>query len=192
MILGYKGKFLLVPVLFFLFPWYGFSGDYTLGYGLVFSGNELPADKIGDDFSRIAAGGHSSYFYIEKKVADSFTLSMSPGAMNFEDNEAQFHVQYNILSANYKMDTKLFPVVGTGLGACIATLTEGPGGLGEVQAGHFMRNSTFLWMARAGLGYRFANRVELILEGRAIGFLDGEFGKLNSYNAGFAVGYSPE
>lgn len=37
---------------------------------------------------------------------------MSPGAMNFEDNSAQFHVQYNIISTNLKMGIDLFPVFG--------------------------------------------------------------------------------
>lgn len=192
MICAGHGKYFILAVVLTLFSQRGFAGDYTLGYGLVFSANELRADEIGEDFSRIGPGGHSSYFFVEKNIADDFTLLMSPGAMNFEDGEAQFHVQYNVLSANYKMDARLFPVIGAGLGGCIATLTEADGDFGEIQTGAFIRNSTFLWMARAGFGFHFTNRIELIFEGRAFGFLDGKFRNMNSLNAGFSLGYTPE
>ena len=182
-------KILFGTIFLFIFIFNSFGSEYTIGYGLVFSLNELNANKLSTDLSNISAGGHSSYFYIEKNLNDYFTLSMSPGAMNFEDNSSQFHVQYNIISTNFKMNTKIFPIIGVGMGGCIATLTEGSGDLGQVQNGYFIRNSTFLWMGRVGLGYRISERVELILEGRAIGFFDLKFQNLNSYNVGFALGY---
>ena len=46
-----------------------------------------------------------------------------------------------------------------------------------------------MWMGRVGLGYRIFNNIELILEGRGIGFFDSNFQNLNSYNIGFALGY---
>jgi len=166
-----------------------FASGFTLGYGLVFSVNELRAGDIDGSFSDIAPGGHSSWFYIEKHIDDRFSLAMSPGAMNFESGDSQFHVQYNILSANFRLRGKLYPVVGAGLGGCIATLTEGSGERGEPQSGSFVRNSAFLWMYRAGLGYRISDRWEATAEARSIGFFDARFKRLTSYNAGFSVGY---
>jgi hypothetical protein len=37
---------------------------------------------------------------------------MSPGAMMFEDGESQLQFQYNLLSMNYKMGSRVFPVAG--------------------------------------------------------------------------------
>ena len=83
----------------------------------------------------------------------------------------------------------LFPVFGFGLGGCIATLTEVPGALGEVQNGSFIRNSTIVWMGRTGLGYRIIKKGELIVEGRVIRFYNSKFQYLNYYNIGFSLGY---
>lgn len=93
--------------------------DYTFGYGLVFSLNELKSENISSYFPNIAPGGHSSYFYVEKSINEYLTISISPGAMNFEDNSSQFHAQYHIISTNFTMGTDLFPVFGIALGAVL-------------------------------------------------------------------------
>lgn len=44
-----------------------YGDDYTFGYGLVVSLNELKSENISSFFPNIAPGGHSSYFYKEYK-----------------------------------------------------------------------------------------------------------------------------
>lgn len=162
--------------------------EFSLGYGLVFSLNRLAASEIDAALSDIGAGGHSSFFFIETPLYGPLSLSMSPGAMNFEDEASQFHVQYNLLSLNCRIGERLFAVAGAGIGGCIATLTQGDGEAGEAQNGLFVRNSAFLWTARIGIGYGFGNGWELTFDGRGFGFLDESYAALSSFQLGATIG----
>jgi opacity protein-like surface antigen len=164
-----------------------FSRDYRMGYGLAFSANELHAAKINKGFTDISSGGHTSFFFIETPLVGNLLIQMAPGAMNFQDNESQFHVQYTVLGVNYRMGHQFFSIIGAGIGGSIATLTKGSGDYGEAQTGLFIRNTTLLWMSRIGAGYRFANNLELLLEARGMRFFDNNFSNLDSFNLGATI-----
>lgn len=172
-----------------LFPFLAMGEDrsFRVGYGLVYSVNSLEASAISPAFPDLAPGAHSSFFYLEKGLGGPFFLAMGPGALNLEEGSSQFHAQYNVLSLGLKPGTRLFPVLGLGAGGCIATLSHGTAGAGAVQSGDFLRNTVFLWMAEAGLGYRFSGGLELIAEARGIGFFDPEFSRLDTINLGLLV-----
>jgi hypothetical protein len=165
-----------------------YSNEYIVGYGLVYSIQQLKASDIDIRFNDLSAGGHSSYFYLEMPIKKSFSILISPGAMNVEDSESQFHVQYNMVVINYKMNTQIFPIAGIGLGACIATLSIGPGKYGETQDGAFLRNTVFIAAGDIGIGYRINDKYELIIKAREFLFFDPELYNMNSLNLGATIG----
>ncbi len=162
--------------------------DFGVGYGLVFAVQPLDAGRIDGAFDPLPPGGHSSFFFLETPLIPQFYLSMSPGAINIEDGPSQFHAQYNLMSLYYKGGTRLFPRLGLGIGATIATLSTGSGTVGSVQDGVFIRDTAFMWTGTAGLGYRLKNGLEVILELRELAFLDPALSALNVLNAGFTLG----
>jgi len=162
--------------------------DFGVGYGLVFSVQPLDAERIDDAFGRLPPGGHSSFFFLETPLFPQLYLSMSPGAVNIEDGPSQLHAQYNLMSLYYKGGARLFPRLGLGIGAAIATLSTGSGTVGSVQEGVFIRDTAFMWTGTAGLGYRLKNGLEVILELRELAFLDPVLNALNALNAGLTLG----
>lgn len=161
--------------------------EFNVGYGLMYSLNRLNTSKIDSGFSEVDTRAHSSYFFIGTQLSTALSLEITPGALNLEDGDVQFHAQYNAISLNYKPRGMIFPLIRAGLGGCIATLTEGNADYGEVQTGLFVRNSVFIWSGAAGIGYRFGKGFELTLETRGIGFFDDLFRNLNLYGVGLSI-----
>lgn len=82
---------------------------------------------------------------------------------------------------------RVFPFAGCGIGGCIATLSVGSAEFGIPDSGVFFLDTTFIWNASLGLGYKFRKGFEIAIEGRRVGFIDAVLSNLDSYNAGITL-----
>lgn len=163
--------------------------DIRFGYGLVYSLNKLESSKIDGRLSDIPAGGHASAFFVQFPLKKNFFLEVSPGAMNFDTGNSQFHAQFNCISVGYKRDATFYPIVAAGVGGALATLTEGPGTNGEIQSGYFVRNTTVFWKSKVGFGFQINDAWDVTVDGVGIGFFEKAFSNLNTYNVGATISY---
>jgi hypothetical protein len=186
-----KVKFVhVIKILFLLFT-ISYAQNYKVGYGLNYSLNTLKASKIDNRFTDFPNGGHSSFFFLEIPFNENFSMNINPGAMNYEHENSQFHIQYNYLIFNYfpLPNSKIIPIVGIGLGACIVTLSKGEESNGEVQNGVFLKDSVFNWILNAGLGYNVTEKTQIFIEIKEYGFLNDKLNKMNSLNLGGFLRY---
>jgi len=164
--------------------------EFHLGYRVMYSANDLHASKIDSAFPDIPAGGHHSAFFMETPIWKDIRFMMAPGAGNSEKGNSRLTMQYNLFALEYRMNTFIFPVAGFGTGGGIVTLSNGEKDEAQVTPATLYHTTDLLWTANAGIGYRFKNGMEIVLEERSLGFiLDPNLTHLNSHNLAFAIGW---
>ncbi len=161
------------------------QSGYRAGYGLVYSVHPLKTSEIDARFDDLKAGGHTSFFFLEWPLNETFSLSVSPGASNLEDGQSQLHTQFNFITLHGKSGRKFFAEAGSGVGGCITTLTKSKEETSTVNEGVFLRTTNFLYQLDLGFGYRMQNGSEIILLAREVGYLDSTLFRLNALNIGF-------
>jgi|GEM_PF-1310033 len=165
------------------------ESNYRFGYRLDYAVSPLKTSRINSEFSDLSSG-HSSAFYVERRLVDGLALSMGPGAWNSESASQQFTLQYNSLGLMWRSGTaKPFLEAGADIGAGLAALSTGAGTLGEVQSpATVLRGLTGMYMLHMGIGAALGDW-NLVLEARHFGFFGDAFSKLSSLTAGLSASY---
>lgn len=189
---------LLIALLFYnTAPCAEIESEFRLGYRYDLLLASVDAAAIDPSFPEVDRG-HTSAFYLGKKISDIAFWQFNVGAWNsaLKDN-AEFSYQYSMIELGVKGDRPLFLVAGAGIGAAIAALTVGTPEIGKVQTGKILRDTMFVVAPMVGVGYRFSNTVsplklELIFELRQLKYYSALneqnlFSKLNSNVGGISI-----
>lgn len=162
------------------------GSNYIFGYRLDYATKDIKASQIDSAFPDFNQG-HTSAFFLRRTFGSNFYFEVGPGAWNSEKDAAQLTYQYNSIGLGAMSGGSIFFDLGLHLGAGLLSLSSGNQKIGEIQtAATVFRNEVGLYMANAGIGYKFGDW-SLVAEVRHIGFFEKIVKNLDVTTAGVVI-----